>query len=734
MPKKKRQAWRKERAAAMQLSRTEQRTKLVENDPLTVSPESIVSNNEKRRNTRNDNLPLTVNEMDGQRTKKDLQTLHLAPRVYRKDEHATKKDSGNRIVHWDSLENLICCNTKCARCGCEVCLKESTIGIATSIRLTCTNKRCSLNESNKLKMTKFRKHNNRQDSNESFAINIQLILSLLQMGGGSTEAGVLLAFLDLPNSNTFHTKTFTRIMDSIRPEIVKLVDLCMKEGREEEVRTTIGEELYQKYKKGELKPAEVKLVVMYDMGWNKRSSGNKYDSISGHGFLLGGNTRKVINYRCMSKYCRKCFLAERTKKKVDHECPKNHIGSSKSMECEAIFRMVKDAFFNHGYTCGVIVSDDDSTMKSNLKHSYREKIEEGLMSKDDWPKNKQNRPKPDNGRLPVEIPEPHFLADFNHRVKTVGKAVYALASLPQKESQITKDIAARMKLYWGSMLKQIRYLHWEENKEEIKRKVLAPVEHLFNDHQYCDPKWCYVLQAQNENKPYMPGENKPLFDKTKDTKMYDQLKSSVARFQTEKNVTECLHKYDTQSNEGLNMSVSRYVPKFKHYGTSMSLDTRVRCVIGTNNMGYTTYYKTLLTNLGCLEERDDESSNLSSGITRIGKTKSSNKIHKQKQEVKRRRKHSMQARTRQQVLEERTDRAENMGTYRAGIAILGTDNTQQSSNSKKNNTKICSSCGGTGHKTWRTKSCPNHHEYLATKSKKNIRTNKKEVSPTSCRK
>ena len=45
--------------------------------------------------------------------------------------------------------------------------------------------------------------------------------------------------------------------------------------------------------------------------------------------------------------------------------------------------MVTDAYENHGYTCGVIVSDDDSTMKSNLKHSYKDKVEEGLMSLND---------------------------------------------------------------------------------------------------------------------------------------------------------------------------------------------------------------------------------------------------------------------------------------------------------------------------------------------------------------
>ena len=401
------------------------------------------------------------------------------------------------------------------------------------------------------------------------------------------------------------------------------------------------------------------------------------------------------------------------------------------MECEGIFQMVTDAYENHGYTCGVIVSDDDSTMKSNLKHSYKYKIEAGLMSLNDWPKTRQKLRK-DSGRLPIEIPEPRFLADFNHRVKTVGKAVYLLASLPQKESKVTKDIANRMKLYWGSMLKQIRYLHWEKNEEEIKRKVLAPVEHLFNDHQYCDHSWCYVLKAQKENKPYVPDEKKPLFNKQTDEKMYSQLKESVARFQTEQNVIECLHKYDTQSNEGLNMSVSRYVPKFKHYGTSMSLNTRVRCVIGTHNMGYSTYYQTLLTNLGCLEERDGENRHLSSGIARIGKIKSGNKVRKQTLEAKRRRKHGMQARTRQQIYEERVDKAQNMGMYESGIAILGDgteEHTQQSSklnkNNNKSNTKICSSCGGTGHKTWRTKTCPNHHEYLKSRGKRGTKRNEK---------
>ena len=66
-----------------------------------------------------------------------------------------------------------------------------------------------------------------------------------------------------------------------------------------------------------------------------------------------------------------------------HECPKNHLGSSKSMECEAIFRMVLEAHRDLNYTIAVIISDDDSNMRANLKHSYKELVENNLMSDDE---------------------------------------------------------------------------------------------------------------------------------------------------------------------------------------------------------------------------------------------------------------------------------------------------------------------------------------------------------------
>ena len=107
----------------------------------------------------------------------------------------------------------------------------------------------------------------------------------------------------------------------------------------------------------------------------------------------------------------------------------------------------------------------------------------------------------------------------------------------------------------------------------------------------------------------------------------------------------------------------------------MALDTRGRCVIGTHNMGHSNYYLTLLTNLGCLDEMDNENRHIPSGISKIDGAKASNRKMKRTNEIKRRRKHGQLAKTRQQVFEERVDRAAKMGMYVTGVAIL--DQTEE---------------------------------------------------------
>ncbi len=87
--------------------------------------------------------------------------------------------------------------------------------------------------------------------------------------------------------------------------------------------------------------------------------------------------------------------------------------------------------------------------------------------------------------------------------------------------------------------------------------------------------------------------------------------------------------------------------------------------------GYDLFYSTLLANLGYTDNIDGENYHFSSDIKRKGKAKLSSKSYKQNLIVKCRRNHIQISRTRQQIYDERVDRAKNLGTYKTDVVILG---------------------------------------------------------------
>ena len=108
-----------------------------------------------------------------------------------------------------------------------------------------------------------------------------------------------------------------------------------------------------------------RLTVSFDMGWQQRSSGNKYNSNSGHAFCIGGYSKKILDYFVKSKVCNTCdYAARRFTSAKPNDCPKNHqLGTSKSMEPDARVKMVIKAVDNYQvfYTT-TMICDDDSTM------------------------------------------------------------------------------------------------------------------------------------------------------------------------------------------------------------------------------------------------------------------------------------------------------------------------------------------------------------------------------------
>ena len=56
---------------------------------------------------------------------------------------------------------------------------------------------------------------------------------------------------------------------------------------------------------------KVKLMVTYDMGWQKRSSGRRYVSSSGHAFIIGWRSKGIIGMVLYSKVFRNFDAAEK---------------------------------------------------------------------------------------------------------------------------------------------------------------------------------------------------------------------------------------------------------------------------------------------------------------------------------------------------------------------------------------------------------------------------------------
>jgi hypothetical protein len=112
--------------------------------------------------------------------------------------------------------------------------------------------------------------------------------------------------------------------------------------------------------------------VSFDMAWQQRASGNRYNSPSGHALFVGGYTRKPIAMIIKSKLCHYCTIWKQRNGNEEvpvHDCMKNHEGSSGAMEPIACLDLTVIMFRNKYCKIALICADDDASTRSLLKWS-----------------------------------------------------------------------------------------------------------------------------------------------------------------------------------------------------------------------------------------------------------------------------------------------------------------------------------------------------------------------------
>ena len=72
--------------------------------------------------------------------------------------------------------------------------------------------------------------------------------------------------------------------------------------------------------------------------------------------------------------------------------------------------------------------------------------------------------------------------------------------------------------------------------------------------------------------------------------MYEQIWNVYEPFTTRERLQESLHPVDTQQNEAMNAFVSKYAPKTKIYGMTISLTNSVMIFVGIGNLTAEKYW------------------------------------------------------------------------------------------------------------------------------------------------
>ena len=258
-----------------------------------------------------------------------------------------------------------------------------------------------------------------------FEANINALVSCFFVGSGPEEIAMTLANLRLKDAAKLEQSYYTYI-DRLTVHLWDVADELIWMARENEILVSYKKQLQDSGEDDENtreKLNDVKnncltdfvgIDVLYDMGWQKKSSGMRYDSKSGHVFLIGLATNKIIDVVVYCKDCAKCAKAEaRGEPPHIHEnCPCNYTASSKSMEADGAVKMVSRLFckYNEKVYVKHFLGDDDSTTRSLLVKKTAN----------------------NNGKLPDNYPHDiAFWADVNHRVKMMS----------DKESLCTKGDA-----------------------------------------------------------------------------------------------------------------------------------------------------------------------------------------------------------------------------------------------------------------------------------------------------
>ena len=215
----------------------------------------------------------------------------------------------------------------------------------------------------------------------NYAINVQFLLCTYYLGHFRDSLTFIAASLDLPNANSIRHSYYRHSNDK-SISIIKTANEMIDEVLDDEIIAQYYIDLGLIYTRetvfnfdGQIFShlPRVGIQIAYDMGWQKKISGHRYDSPSGHSFFVGLLCNVVVLYIVLSKHCLICARSKKMGKEAKvHSCPMDYEGlGPKSIEtdgalqkCMKIYKKYKGKVYVREF-----VSDNDSSTRSLLTNN-----------------------------------------------------------------------------------------------------------------------------------------------------------------------------------------------------------------------------------------------------------------------------------------------------------------------------------------------------------------------------
>jgi hypothetical protein len=272
-------------------------------------------------------------------------------------------------------------------------------------------------------------------------------------------------------------------------------------------------------------------------------------------------------------------------------CSHNYTGSEKGMEPHAALKCINSISSEGDAFVGTIVTDDDSTTRSQLKQNGREKVKAGVAVLEHLPKTIQANKRADHGALDLGVPEPVCKADVNHRVRAYGNALNKLVAMRNADSGgvtgVDRDRLKQKNCY-------ARAKNVDKDFDLFKIAFEPSIEHHFNNRTLCG-EWCASKKLTDRGES---ADHLHYRYKKKRRKMYEKIKEIHAIFTTDEKLRKIHHRVNTNLSESANFVVTKFLPKHKHYGTTIADKSRVSLAVCIISNGYVKTLEKLYRRLG----------------------------------------------------------------------------------------------------------------------------------------